>query len=140
MFIEFSEKDILRGKLIQPGFYRVRIDDVKEGLSKNGDSTNWVIDGTILFNADNGDKSFEGCPTPYWNFNSKAPGFFLGILAALGTVPEPGKRYDPKGLKGKEVDIMITNELYEGRMVNRVPHQYRAPRNVEATAEVSSVE
>ncbi len=138
MFIEFSEKDILRSKLVQPGFYRVKIDDVKESPSKDGNSTNWILDGTILFNADNGDKTFAGVPSPYWNFNSKAPGFFIGMLNAIGVEPAPGQRYDPKSLRGKELDVLITNELYDGRMVNRVPHQYRAPRNVDTTADGSS--
>jgi hypothetical protein len=128
MFIEFSEKDILRGKLIEPAFYRATIENVEEALSKNGDSTNWILTGTIKFNADNGSKDFAGVPTPYWNFNSKAPGFFIGMLGALGIDPQPGVRYDPKALIGKEVDVFISNELYEGRMINRIPHRYRAPR------------
>lgn len=134
-FIEFSQRDIDRSKLITPGYYRVRIESVKKQLSKAGDSTNFVLEGTVLKNADNGSEEFAGLPTPYWNFNSRAPGFFIGLLTAIGVAPEPGKRYDPSGLSGKEVEIMISNELYEGRMINKVPHQYRAPRE---SAEMSS--
>lgn len=124
--IEISDKDILRSRLITPGWYRVRIDSVNEALSKAGDSTNFVVDATVLKGAD-GSEEYAGCPTPYWNFNSKAPGFVVGFLASLGVDPKAG-RYDLAKSVGKEIEIFIKNEMYEGRMVNKMNHEYRAPR------------
>lgn len=123
--IEFSDKDIKRGKLIAPAWYRVRIDNVEDQLSKNGDSTNTNLDGTIIKNADTGDTEFAEFPTPRWSFNSKAPGFAIGLLAAFGIDAEKGKRYELKSFEGKDIEVMIENELYDGRMVNRINHKYR---------------
>ncbi len=126
--IEISDRDILRSKLVQPGWYKVRIESCNESLSKAGDSTNFVMEATILRNADTGKEDFAGVPTPYWNFNSKAPGFVVGFLLALGTDAKAG-RYDLSKAVGKEIDVFIKNELYEGRMVNKMNHEYRAPRS-----------
>ena len=127
--VDFSDKDILRSKLITPGWYRVRIDAIGEAPSKDGNSTNWPVDATVLFEADSNSKEFEGCPAPYWNFNSKARGFMVGFFNALGITPEAGKRYDLAATEGKTLDIYIDNETYEGRLINRFNHKYRAPRS-----------
>lgn len=126
--IEFSDRDILRSKVITPGWYRVHIDAIGEALSKNGDSTNWTVEGVVLYNADNGDKEFAGCPTPYWNFNSKAKGFMVGFFASLGAEVKIGSRFELKNSEGKEIDVFIENDTYEGRLVNRMNHKYRQPK------------
>jgi hypothetical protein len=52
----------------------------------------------------------------------------IGYFAAHGITPESGKRYELNDTAGKEIDVFISNELYNGNMVNRINHQYRAPR------------
>ena len=132
--IEFSRQDILRSKLITPGWYRIRIDSVSESLSKDGNSTNWPLEGTVLFNADNGDKEFAGCPAPYWNFNSqpRARGFMIGFFASLGVEVKEDSRFELNNTIGKELDVFIENEMYEGRLLNRINHKYRQIRAVES--------
>lgn len=125
--INFQEKDLLRGKIVQPAWYRVRIDAVGEKLSKNGESTNYPVEATILRNADDGDESFAGVPLD-WMFNSKAIGFAVGFLSALGIDVKSGARYDLNATAGKEIEVFVENDLYEGRTVNRVNHKYRAAR------------
>lgn len=123
--IDFSQEDINRGKLIVPAWYRVHIDDISSALSKNGDSTNYLVKATILKNADNGDMEFGGFPTPYWNFNSKAKGFMIGFFASFGIEPTAGQRLDLEAMKGRDLEVFIENELYENRMINRINHKYR---------------
>ena len=82
--ISFSEKDLLRGKIVEPAWYRVRIDNIGEAPSKDGGSTNYPVEGVILKNADNGSEDFKGVPIE-WNFNSKAIGFAVGFLQAFGS-------------------------------------------------------
>lgn len=129
---QLSKKDVMGGKVYEPAWYRVRVDDISVGPSKNLEkpSTNYTYQGTILFNADTGDRTYEEHPLT-WMFNSRAMGFTKGFLMALG-VPEesitPDSRFDFKNAVGKEIDIYIENETYEGRLVNRVNHKYRAPR------------
>ena len=127
--VEFSNEDILRSKIVDPAWYRVRIDSVDEGMSKAGDSTNYRISGTILRNADDGSDKFSNVPAPLWIFNSKAKGFMVGFFESLGGEVAPGARFDFANAVGKEIDVFIENEMYEGRMVNRINHKYRAPRS-----------
>lgn len=125
--ITFSDRDLLRGKVLPPAWYRVRIESVTEKPSKDGGSTNYPVEGTVLLNADNGDKTYEGVPLD-WNFNSKAIGFAVGFLTSLGHPPQAGQRFDLASSAGKELDVFVENDTYNGNLVNRVNHKYRAPK------------
>jgi hypothetical protein len=129
--IAFTEKDLLYGKVITPGWYRVRVDGVGEAPSKDGNSTNYPVEGVILHNADNGDKEFAGVPLtgiPQWFFNSKAMGNARGLLESLGVAVKADERYDLANAVGKEIDVYIENSEWQGRIGNRINHKYRAPR------------
>lgn len=132
--ISFSDKDLLRGKVITPAWYRVRIDSIGETASKapeKGPSTNYPVEATILFNADNGDKEFEGVPLD-WNFNSKAIGFAVGFLKAFGIEVKSGTRFNLSSAENRELDVFVENDTYQNRLVNRVNHKYREPREIVA--------
>lgn len=133
--IQFSKKDILGGKVYEPAWYRVRINDVTAAPSANVEkpSTNITMVAEILFNAENGDQKYAEHPLNNWMFNTRAMGFAKGFFMALG-VPEEditeNTRFDFKNAIGKEIEVYIENELYQGRMVNRVNHKYRAVKAV----------
>lgn len=126
--ISYSDKDLLRGKVITPGWYRVRIDGIDEAPSKDGGSTNYPIEGTVKFNGDTGDTEFAGVPLD-WNFNSKAIGFSVGFLQVLGVEVKAGTRFELAVAAGKELDVFVENGEWQGRLVNRVNHKYRIPKN-----------
>jgi hypothetical protein len=90
-------------------------------------STNYPTTGTILFNADSGDKEFANVPLE-WNFNSRAIGFAVGFLQAFGVEVKENQRFDLKSAEGGEIDIFVENDTWQGRMVNRVNHKYRTPK------------
>ncbi len=127
--IQFGQRDILRGKVVTPGWYKVHVESVGEAPSRDQGSTNYPVEGTIIHNADNGDKEFTGVPVD-WNFNSKAIGFAVGFLAAFGVEVKPDTRFDLANAAGKDVDIYVENGEYQGRIVNRVNHKYRACQEV----------
>lgn len=125
--VQFTDRDLLRGKVVEPAWYLVNIDNIGEGPSKDGGSTNYPTEGTIIKNADTGDEKFKNVPID-WNFNSKAIGFAVGFLAAFGVDVKAGARFELANAVGKQVEVFIENGEYQGRMVNRVNHKYRAPR------------
>lgn len=125
--ISFSDRDLLRGTVVTPAWYRVRIESVGEAPAKQSDkgpSTNYPVEATILFNGDNGDTQFATVPID-WNFNSKAIGFAVGFLKAFGVDVKAGTRFDLKSAESKEVDVYVENDTWQGRIVNRVNHKYR---------------
>lgn len=135
--ISFSERDLMRGKIITPAWYRVKIDSIGEAPAKQsekGPSTNYPVEATILFNGDSGDVEFAGTPLD-WNFNSKAIGFAVGFLQSFGVDVKAGMRFDLKSAEGREVDVFVENDTWQGRLVNRVNHKYRNVR-VDVTAVV----
>lgn len=127
-----SKKDVMGGKVYPPSWYRVKIDEVVTGPSKNVEkpSTNITYSGTIIMDSDTGDATYAEHPLT-WMFNSRALGFTKGFLMALG-VPETDidetKKFDFKAAVGKEIDIYVENDTYEGRQVNKVNHKYRPVR------------
>ena len=128
--IEFNERDILRSKIVTPAWYRVRIENVGEKPSNDGQSINWPIEGTIICNADNGSKEFSGVPTPEnWMFNSKAKGFATGFLESFGADIKAGSRFELNNTIGKELDVFIENGTYNGRVQNQINHKYRVAKS-----------
>jgi hypothetical protein len=123
--IEFSQKDILRGKLIEPGWYVGHIEALEKKLAAKGDSTNYNYDVTIIKNADNGEEKFAGVPVTV-NFNTKAKGFMIGFFTALGADITPGSRFNEENAVGKDIELYVSNEEFDGRMINKCKHQYRA--------------
>lgn len=137
--VKYSKKDLLRDKIVEPAWYRVLIDNVGEWVpSADKQSNNMVMEGTILFNADNGKKDNEGVPIGgmgTWSFNSKGVGYSLGLTKSvapqLGLDPEKideNSEFEYKLLEGKQVDVFVANDTYQGRLKNKVNHQYRAPK------------
>ena len=122
--IEFSNEDLLRGEIVEPGWYTVKINSYEEAPSKNGDSTNYILNTVIVRNSGNGDEAFAGVPIKL-NFNSKAKGFSIGFLKALGIGAESGQRYDLEQTVGEIVDVHITTGTYQDRPKNEVNHSYR---------------
>jgi len=126
--IQYGLRDLLRGKVVDPAWYRMRIESVGESASKDGGSTNYPVEGTILFNGDTGDTQYQGVPID-WNFNSKAISFTVGFLAAFGVKAEVGKRFDLGNAAGKILDVFVENDTWQGRVINRVNHKYRLPKD-----------
>lgn len=125
-FIQFSDRDLLRGKVVTPAWYRVRIESIGEKPASDNQSTNYPVEGTIVRNADDGSTEFAGVPLD-WNFNSKAIGFAVGFLQAFGVEPKAGVRFDLNAAAGQELDVFVENDTYQNRLVNRVNHKYRKP-------------
>ena len=122
--IEFTQKDILRGKLVEPAWYQGHIEGLDKKLAAKGDSTNYNYEITLVKNADNGDTKFSGVPVTI-NFNTKAKGFMIGFFTALGANVEAGSRFNEESAVGKDIELYIINEEFDGRMINKCKHQYR---------------
>lgn len=128
MFVEFTQKDIDRAKIVKPDWYRIRITGISSKISKAGDSTNLFLEGMIIKSADKGDETFAGVPTPGgWMVNSKAIGQFVPILQAIepSFVAEPGKRVDVEAIAGQELEAFIGNGNYNNQIQNQMTGQYR---------------
>lgn len=127
--VQFSARDLKRGTVVTPGWYRCKVEGVGDAPAKDGKSTNYPVDATILFDGDSGDTTFAEVPLDNWNFNSKAIGFAVGFLKAFGVDVQPGQRFDLNASAGRELDVFIGNKEYQGRTLNDVTHQYRVPKD-----------
>lgn len=131
--IEFSPEDILSGVIVEPAWYHVRVNGIGEKESSKKTSTNYPVEATIAYNADNGDETFKGVPLNErnWQFNSKIPAFIIDFIKAVsGGDVEANKRFELNDAVGRELDIYIGNSTWEGRIKNNVTHQYRVTRPV----------
>jgi len=121
---QFSDRDMNRNKVVTPAWYRLRIDSIGEAPSSDGKSINFPVEATIIRNADTGDDTFKNVPID-WNFNSKAMGFGVTFLASFGVDVTANKRFDPTAAVGKEIEVFVENDTWQGRVINRVNHKYR---------------
>lgn len=128
--VRFTDRDLRRGEVPDPDWYRVYIDEIDADgtLSKDGKSTNYNAEATILFNGETGGIKFKGVPIT-WNFNSKALGFSKGLFLALGLEVKANEGYRLEACAGREVDMYIGQKPYEGRIVVKVDHKYRTPKS-----------
>lgn len=125
--VQYGERDLLRGTVVEPAWYVMNVDHVGEAPSKDGGSTNYPVEGTIVKNADTGSEEYKGVPVD-WMFNSKAIGFSVGFLKSFGVDVKAGARFDLANAAGKQLEVFVENDTWQGRLVNRVNHKYRPLR------------
>ena len=124
VLIEFSNDDLLRGKLVEPSWYRMKIGETKTSMSKDGGSTNYEVEMRIIKNADNGSTEYTDVPVSA-RFNSKAKGFMVGFFESLGMEVGPGRPFNLGASEGHEIDAFIERNEFEGKLSNRINHKYR---------------
>jgi hypothetical protein len=114
MKINISREDIMKSKIADPGWYNVKVVDVTDNPSKAGDSMNYTIQFLVTGGA------YDGMIL-YRLFNSKAMGFVVPFLSALGvTVSDKGGEIDLDAAKGKALKVHVNNRAYEGKTRNDV--------------------
>lgn len=128
--ISFSDSDLLRNKVVEPGWYVLDIQGHRTWTpTKDGQSNNCHFDTVIEKNADNGSTDFAGVPIELqFNDKPKAKGFIEGFLRGMGVEIQSNARYDLNSAVGKKIEAFIENETYEGRIRNRCNHKYRVYR------------
>lgn len=119
MKMRITREDFLKGKLLVPGKYNALISEIESGLSKKGDSTNYVVSFKIL-----DDGAFKDCVVMK-TFNEKAPGVAVPFFSAVaGKEIEPDNEFDFEATKGRKIVILVGNDTYNNRMVNAVLDYY----------------
>jgi len=110
-----SAADLLRSKVVTPGWYRCKVVNVGENPARTDGSLNVEIELEIQ-----ADGPFKGVPLARV-FNEKAPGFSAGYFRAFKVaIPPEGGDFNFDATKGKLVDAYVKNDQYQGRTVNRV--------------------
>lgn len=113
--IKFMPADILRGKLLDAGWYGLSIKSATDwAKSKDGQSLNCII----TFVVDNS----EGKEIDYV-INSKGLGFHVPLLAAVMGVKDLDPKeieLDTSTLAGKKVDGKVIVDEYNGNLNNKI--------------------
>jgi len=109
-----TKEDMLRTKIVDPGWYKTTIKKITQEAAKTDGSTNTWIDLTIA----------EG---PHANvplrrvFNEKAPGFAIPFIQALGgKVTEEGGTFDMEKAVGKQILAYVKTGMYLDKPQNQV--------------------
>lgn len=109
-----TREDMLRSKVIEPGWYPVLIKNVTQEPAKTDGSTNTWVDMVIT------DGPQKDVPLRK-NFSEKAPGFAVPFLRALGTeVGENGATVDMDRAKGKKIMVYVLNKMFNNQQQNSV--------------------
>lgn len=109
-----TREDMLRGKTLDPGWYKLFIKNVTQEPAGTDGSTNTIIDFVVT------EGGFKDVPLRRW-FSEKAPGFIVPFLVACGApVGEQGGTFDMDRCKGKTILGYVINEMYQNRPTNKV--------------------
>ena len=119
--ITITKEDLLRGKILEAGWYHAEVKEIVEEVSKSGNSTNQVVDFIIIAGP------ATGVPLRTWlNDSPTSKGLaFVPYLLAFGVdlndkTIGSGKTFDTDATKGKKLDIYVQPSSYEGRAVNQI--------------------
>lgn len=115
MKFQVTKEDLMRGTVVEPGWYNVEVAAANDELAKDGQSTNCVVDFKII------EGKFEGVKVRTW-FSEKAPGMVVPFATAFGIKfdPQKGGDFDPTITVGRKLRIYITNQEYNKKMQNQV--------------------
>lgn len=112
--IKITKQDILKSQPPKEGWYKASISDYTTGRSSKGDSVNIVL----KFAFDENDREMEAY------FNTKAIGRIISVVeAATGVKIESDNGdfdLDLDSLKGKKLDVKVSPDTYEGRIVMKI--------------------
>ena len=128
MKLRVNAEDIKRGKVVDPGRYHARITTVNDKPSKPNENGETSMNTVVTFVIQSG--AFKDVPITVY-FNEKAPGTCVPLMTALGYKIDEDAGFDAEldesTLGGREVDIFVDNDLYQGRKVNKIvqyaPHK-----------------
>ena len=118
MKVEWTNEDLKRGQILDPGFYRLRVEGMTEKLARSQKSTNVLMQFIVIKNADTGeDTECAGVPV-FFNFNSlmgsNTKNFAVAVAESEEEIPVLGGRFQLN-----DVLIELDKALYEAKDTGR---------------------
>jgi len=109
----FSQQDILRSKLLPPGWYPLLVKSMAEEQAGTDGSDLFVYDCRVETGP------FKDVPLRF-QISEKAPGFGIDFFEACGNVIQPGVQQDMGIPVGKHIDGYVQRGEYKGRPNNNL--------------------
>jgi hypothetical protein len=119
---DITAEDVARGTLLAPGWYIVEVKDVKDDVTKKGESCVKVT----LTALDGKDDAGEDAPSVplYTQFMPMYPSFVINFLNALGAnIGKTGKanlEVSNATCQGKKLKVYVKRSEYNGQFKNEV--------------------
>lgn len=115
MIIKLTPADILKGKLLDAGWYGAKIVKVGEDWIPSSDkqSANWLVTFEIK---NTGGKEIDV------TFNTKGLGFLTPFIAALRAkeIKPEHMEFQTSEALGKDIDVQVIQSMYNGTMNNKI--------------------
>lgn len=113
--ISFTPADILKGKLLDAGWYGAKIVKVADDWSPSADKQSSNLKVTYEIKGTGG-KEIDH------TFNSKAIGMMIPLLSAIKghEIKPEAMEFDSKELLGKDIDVNVIQDTYNGMLNNKV--------------------
>ena len=110
-----SKEDILRSKIVTPGWYAAVVKSVAQKAAKTDGSTNTIISFKVVGG------TYDGVPIDTL-FSEKAPGFAVPLMEALlgRKISPDGEQVDFEKAVGKEILIYVKNGMFNNRPKNEI--------------------
>ncbi len=120
LVFNITREDMLRSKTVEPGWYKVMVKSLSSKDASTDQSLLIIVDLVVVQ-----DGAFKDVPLRA-QFSEKAMGFSVPFFAACGApINEAGGQYDFERTKGKTILVYVKNEIYQGRVLNKI-EDYKA--------------
>jgi hypothetical protein len=114
---QVTREDLLRGKTITPGWYVLLITNVTKGEAATDGSMTVKVEHKV-----SQDGPYKDVPVNR-TFSEKAPGFAISFIESVmhkKIDTDKGGTFDLSQSVGRKVWGYVNNEMFGGRLVNRV--------------------
>ena len=113
--VTYTEQDIKRSTILEPGWYLTEIIDVTEKESSGDRSMNFIIDFKVLSSKN---AEINGVPLRRY-FNEKVPNFMKSFIEVFAGKVEVGKTYEiTRDLVGKKLMTNVARGEFNGQPKN----------------------
>jgi len=119
--VTFSNEDILRSKIIPPGWYKLLVKSMSEEQAGTDGSDLFVYKNIIQGG------NYEGVPLRF-QISEKAMGFGIPYLVAGGVDVKPGVAVDLNDNVGKVIEGFVQRGEYKGKPTNELV-DFRVPKD-----------
>lgn len=114
---QITRDDLLRSKVVSPGWYPLLVRSVEKGEAK----TDGSMKVSVVFIVQK-DGPFKDVPIPH-TFSEKAPGFAVAFIESANKKKidgEKGGTFDLAQAQGRMVWGYVRNDTYQNRLINKV--------------------
>ena len=125
--ITITKEDLLKSKLLEPGWYKARVLQTTTKPAKTDGSTVFTLEMLVTAGPNQKDGSAPAGVKLYRTYSEKATGFATKFFQVLGATIDPNgnNKLDFDAANGRELGVFVKNELNNRGVMQNVVEDFQ---------------